>query len=136
MSNSILCCNGILMCTLATNSLGFQRPSISESVISFTELDATLVDLFVLLSVPIKINAGRFGEGRWVSLPNMKTTDDMVGWSIACSYTHKSPIWMHFETSLAGYASSSNGSTIFMELYSLHRSQTWDKILIILGSTI
>ena len=59
----------------------------------------------LLLLTLVEVNVGYFGEGRVVSLPSMETTVNMVGRSLACSCTHKSPIRMHFKTSLAGYVS-------------------------------
>ena len=38
------------------------------------------------------INAGLLGDGIVVSFPSMKTISSMVGRSVACSCTHKSPI--------------------------------------------
>ena len=48
-----------------------------------------------------RINAGVLGGGGAVSLANMQTTEDMVGRSVVASCTHKSPMWMHLETSMA-----------------------------------
>lgn len=45
-------------------------------------------------------NAGSFGFGRLgFSLPNMRTTDDILGLSEAISCTHSNAIWMNLATS-------------------------------------
>lgn len=81
--------------------MNIQRASINVTVTSFTETPLDEEE-----SGPpqtfLKINAGLLGGGRLVSLPNMNTTSNMVGLSIAISCTHKSPICMHFNTSFVG----------------------------------
>ena len=91
-------------CSL-TNKCRPQRASSTEMVTSLSDVGAT-VELdescpwFIVL---LLINAGLPGWGRVVSFPNMNIISAMVGWSVACSCTHKSPIWIHLETSLVEY---------------------------------
>jgi hypothetical protein len=54
-----------------------------------------------------------------LSPSNIKTTDDIVGLSSGCCWTHKRPIWIHFKIdSWVVTWSSSNGSINSMALFS------------------
>lgn len=105
------------------------RASSAEIVMSFTEAgapaqpEASWPESIILLL----INAGLLGEGTFTSFPSMNTTSSMLGRSVACSCTHKSPIWIHLKTSWAGYDASSPNeeSTISRDLPSVHRSHAW-----------
>lgn len=66
---------------------------------SFTELDPSPTLGLLVLEDVLKMKAGCLGEGRVVSLLNIRTTADIVGLSTAPSCTHKSPICMHLNTS-------------------------------------
>ena len=76
------------------------------------------------LYVVFEVNAGRLGRGRADLLHNMKIMVNIEGRSLANSSTHKSPIWMHLNTSSSGYDFSSDKSIISKTLSSSHRFQT------------
>lgn len=71
---------------------------------SISDLPSGSDDPASLLEVPY---AGRFGSGKnMTSLVSMDITSDIVGLSIAYSWTHKSPTWINFATWSLGHGSS------------------------------
>lgn len=111
-------------CWIWAYNLCLHRASIIVMVTSFIEVGPPL-DASEFGFLDWNMNAGFFGEGRVVSLPNMKTTSNMVGRSVEHSCTHSSPIWMHFETLSSGYDWPRDGSTISNARPSLHMYQIW-----------
>ena len=72
------------------------------SVNSFIEEPPPDVEDSCKSCLPLKKNAGFWGEMRGVSLDSMKTTSNMDGLFMAFSCTHKSPILMHLRTIAEG----------------------------------
>jgi hypothetical protein len=71
------------------NRMILHRASNSETVISLVEDNwSWLSDFFP------KMKPGSLVPGNKLSLTNIITTEDMLGLSSGCSWTHKRPTWM------------------------------------------
>ena len=79
------------------------------------------VDVSVSIGVLSAANVGCFGAAMAaVPVSNIATTDDIVGLSVALSCTHKSPTFMHLDTSAGKHESLMDGSTNSITLSSFH----------------
>jgi hypothetical protein len=96
-----------------------------ETVSWFTE--GFVVRIWSVWMTRATTNTGCFGEGRDSnSFPKRSRTDEIVGLSVGSSCTHKSPICMHFKTSVVKHDSINEGSTnsnSFPSFHSLHACQ-------------
>lgn len=64
-----------------------------------------------------------------LSLLSIKTTDDMLGLSSACSWTHSRPTCMHLNASEAEYESPTTGSTSSNPFPSFHSFHACNRLI-------
>lgn len=75
------------------------------------------------VDLPVK-KAGFSGLDRLlVSLFNIRTTDDIVGFLFASSWAHNNPIWMYLKNSFGLHESFNNGSINSNPFVSFHNCQ-------------
>ena len=105
-----------------------QRAMTSVIVDWFVEHNPCSSTFALLSSLLVsKTYAGFLGDGRTISLLNMRTTADIVGRSLTSSCTHKSPIWIHLKASSRSYDCNVE-SRISKALSSFHSFQTCEVI--------